>query len=147
MGSANTDHGYGIAVDTRENVYVTGISDLTWGTPVNAHAGGGNYDAFAAKLGEFEINIKYDATDIPDNGSYDFGLQNVGTDTDVTFTVENTGGDDLTLTTPITIGGADAGQFSVQQQPTSPLAPRPLRLKSMRKPVRSGCSKRWAATM
>jgi hypothetical protein len=122
MGSADDDQGNGIAVDTSGNVYVTGRSSVTWGAPVNAHTGGGNDDAFAAKIGEPEINIKYDATDIPDGGSYDFGLRNVGTDTDVTFTVENTGNADLTLTTPITIGGADAGEFSVQQQPTSPVS-------------------------
>ncbi len=86
--------------------------------------GGGTYDAFAAKLLlQPEINIKYDATSIPDGGSYDFGSHDVGTDTDVTFTIENTGTVNLTLTTPISLGGADAGQFSIQQQPTSPVTP------------------------
>jgi hypothetical protein len=48
MGSVNADYGIGIAVDGSGNVYVTGRSDATWGTPVNAYAG--YYDAFAAKL-------------------------------------------------------------------------------------------------
>jgi hypothetical protein len=52
LGSARRDDGTGIAVDRSENVYVIGRSEATWGTPVNAHAGGlwGVTDAFAAKL-------------------------------------------------------------------------------------------------
>jgi uncharacterized repeat protein (TIGR01451 family) len=46
--SYNGDYGNGIAVDGSGNVYVTGQSDATWGTPVIAHSG--NFDAFVAKL-------------------------------------------------------------------------------------------------
>jgi hypothetical protein len=119
MGSASADYGYDIAVDTSGNVYVAGYSVATWGTPENPYAG--DFDAFAVKLGKPEINIKYDATNIPDGGSYDFGSHETGTDTDVTFTIENTGTINLTLTTPLSLGGADAGQFSIQEQPTSPV--------------------------
>ena len=48
MGGIYSDYGYGIALDINGNVYVTGYSTWTWGTPVNAHAGG--WDAFAAKV-------------------------------------------------------------------------------------------------
>jgi hypothetical protein len=48
MGSAVGDYGSAIALDVTGNVYMTGYSDATWGTPVNAHAGG--RDAFVAKL-------------------------------------------------------------------------------------------------
>jgi len=51
MGSVLGDQGGGIAVDNSDgSVYVIGGSEATWGTPVNAHAGGGKYDAFAVKL-------------------------------------------------------------------------------------------------
>jgi len=121
LGSTGNDYGDGIAVDTSGSVYVGGYSYATWGTPMNAHAG--DYDAFAAKLGDPEINIRQDSIDIPDGGSFDFGSHSTGTDTDRTFTIQNNGGADLTLATPITISGANADQFSVQQQPTSPVAP------------------------
>ena len=49
MGSSSADLGKSIAVDGSGNTYVAGDSRATWGTPVNAYAGG-NYDAFAVKL-------------------------------------------------------------------------------------------------
>lgn len=39
-GAAYFDAGYGIAVDNAGNVYVTGLSYDTWGTPLNPHSGG-----------------------------------------------------------------------------------------------------------
>ena len=50
MGSSNNDLGWAIAVDTSGNVYVAGISNATWGSPVNAYTGSGWADAFAVKL-------------------------------------------------------------------------------------------------
>jgi hypothetical protein len=49
LGSSEDDYGYGIAVDTIGNVYVTGKSYATWGSPVRPFAGG-PYDAFVARL-------------------------------------------------------------------------------------------------
>lgn len=49
LGSNSTDHGAGIAVDTGGNVYLSGISGGTWGTPVRPFTGF-NDDAFAVKL-------------------------------------------------------------------------------------------------
>ncbi len=48
LGGASIDQGYGIAVDGSGNVYITGYSYATWGTPVNAYTG--DSDAFVAKL-------------------------------------------------------------------------------------------------
>ncbi len=48
MGSTTNDSGSAIRVDGSANVYVTGHSYATWGTPQNAHSG--NYDAFSVQL-------------------------------------------------------------------------------------------------
>ena len=48
MGATDDDFASGIQVDGSGNVYVTGGSDITWGTPVNEYTGG--WDAFVAKL-------------------------------------------------------------------------------------------------
>ena len=45
MGSENHDYGMGLAVDGSGNVYFSGSSSETWGTPINPGASG-----FAAKL-------------------------------------------------------------------------------------------------
>ena len=39
MGCLNGDNGYGITLDGRGSVYVTGSSQTGWGTPQNAHVG------------------------------------------------------------------------------------------------------------
>jgi hypothetical protein len=48
LGGSNGDAGYDIAVDGDGNIYVTGRSLSSWGSPVRAFTSG--YDAFAAKL-------------------------------------------------------------------------------------------------
>jgi hypothetical protein len=49
LGGTSSDQGYGIALDESGNVFVAGVSNATWGSPVRAHAGGQS-DAFVAKL-------------------------------------------------------------------------------------------------
>jgi hypothetical protein len=56
MGSLDDDQGHAIAVDASGTVYVAGDSDASWGSPVNAHAGG-DFDAFAAKLVPSSIGV------------------------------------------------------------------------------------------
>jgi sRNA-binding regulator protein Hfq len=47
-GSSAYDYAYGISVDSSGNVYITGDSDATWGSPLHAYSGG--YDIFVLKL-------------------------------------------------------------------------------------------------
>ena len=54
--------------------------------------------------------------------TYDFDEHNTSTDTDITVRIRNTGSQDLVFTTPLSISGVDAGQYSIQTQPVSPIA-------------------------
>ncbi len=65
-----------------------------------------------------ELDISCGGTGILDGGTYDFGSHSSGTDTDAVFLIENTGSANLTLTLPLTIAGADAGQFAIISQPS-----------------------------
>ena len=49
-GSSGGDYGYGIAVDTGGNIYITGYSEATWGSPINPHSG--SRDIVVLKLAE-----------------------------------------------------------------------------------------------
>jgi hypothetical protein len=48
LGGSEDDIGYGIAVDTNGNVYVNGLSETTWGSPVRPYSA--SKDGFVAKL-------------------------------------------------------------------------------------------------
>jgi uncharacterized delta-60 repeat protein len=69
-----------------------------------------------------DIIISQEETIIADSGVFDFGSQAVGSNTDVVFTIQNQGDANLTIATPLEITtGVDSDQFSVQDQPTSPV--------------------------
>ncbi|PLX09100.1 MAG: hypothetical protein C0596_04690 [Marinilabiliales bacterium] len=73
-----------------------------------------------------EINV-YQSSDIADGGTFDFGDVDYGSSSaELTFTIENTGYDNLILDgSPIVeISGADAADFAINQSATtSPIAP------------------------
>jgi hypothetical protein len=72
------------------------------------------------------INVKQGTTDIPNGtGSYNIGGVSVGSNSSVTFTIQNIGGVNLNITDSprIRVSGTDALCFSVTAQPASPVAP------------------------
>jgi hypothetical protein len=73
-----------------------------------------------------EINLKQGTTDIPSGGTYDFADVGVGIGgSTITFTIENLGSADLNLlgNPRVAVGGAEAGMFTVDAQPSSPIGP------------------------
>ncbi len=69
-----------------------------------------------------EINLKQDGANIANGGAYNFGAHYVGSSTDVVFTIENTGTENLSLTMTRSFTGANADQFSIVTQPSSTVA-------------------------
>ncbi|MBN7798059.1 choice-of-anchor D domain-containing protein [Parahaliea mediterranea] len=69
-----------------------------------------------------EMALSQGATGIADGGTHDFGARALNSSTDTVFTVANSGSGNLTLSTPISLGGANADQFSIQAQPSSTIA-------------------------
>jgi hypothetical protein len=49
LGGAIESHGHAVVLDANKNIYVAGISNTTWGSPLRAYSGA-NFDAFVAKL-------------------------------------------------------------------------------------------------
>jgi predicted RecA/RadA family phage recombinase len=73
-----------------------------------------------------DMRVRQGYTNIADDtGSYTFADQYIGSYIDITFTIWNFGTLNLELTggTKVEIGGADAGMFTVTNQPSTPIAP------------------------
>lgn len=88
---------------------------------------GSSFAAANAKtfIGTPEIQLEYPvATNVDCGFTMPFGPVVVNADSSLTFRIRNTGSADLVLSgLPLTLGGADANQFSITTQPTSPIAP------------------------
>lgn len=124
MGSADFDGCGAIALDTSGNIFVAGLSDNTWGTPVNPHTGYGNFDAFVAKIHQQpEINVRFRGVRIPDGAAGNLGTRPASfiMGREFTFTIENLGASPLNLTgsPAVSLSGPQSAHFSVSQQPSS----------------------------
>ncbi|MCX6565099.1 MAG: SBBP repeat-containing protein [Candidatus Aminicenantes bacterium] len=102
LGGTDDDEGYGIAVDASANIYVTGFTWGTWGSPIRPRSG--EYDAFVAKLdtnGNLLWNTFLGGTD--DDEGHGIAVDSLGN-------VEVTGESDATWGSPIHpySGGGDA---------------------------------------
>ena len=96
---------------------ILSISCSTPGGSSNGGSGGGTTPPASTN----EINVKA-GTDIASGGIYDFGSTTTGTSSSaVTFTIENTGTVDLTITS-IALTGTDADQFFLNDTTISPVA-------------------------
>ncbi len=89
-------------------------------------------DTYYAQINEFDMmekivdmGVKQGADAIDNGGDYDFGAHLKDATTEVSFTIENNGNENPILSgSPfVAISGANADQFSVVQQPTSPISP------------------------
>ncbi len=85
----------------------------------------GSY-ALKVYLYEPKMSVKQGITDIPNGtGSYDYGNLSFGSSSSATFTVINTGNNDLRLTDipEVRINGQDAASFMVTAEPSSWILP------------------------
>jgi hypothetical protein len=77
-GASNDDYGRSIAVDTSGNIYITGSSNASWGTPINAHSG--TLDIFVLKLngsGSYQWHTFYGSSS-GDEGGEDIAVDTGG---------------------------------------------------------------------
>jgi hypothetical protein len=60
--SGKNDTGWGLVLDGSGNLYVTGQSWATWGSPLNLHSGGSYPDIFVLKLNEASVVLEPSVT-------------------------------------------------------------------------------------
>lgn len=95
VGGYGYDYNPDIALDAGRNMFLTGYSDRTWGTPIIDYHG--NFDVFATKISAQDITTTTITSDTPDPSI-------VGQTVKVSVTVTS---DNLTPTGKVKITGAD----------------------------------------
>ncbi len=118
--------GYGVRIDEQNGT-------IEWqgrtGCPACACHEGAAFISVVVKKGTPaklpEITVKQEGTVIENGGTFSFNAHELGSITDKTFSIGNTGTADLILNgSPIiTVTGTNNNQFSVQQQPLTPVHP------------------------
>ena len=84
-----------------------------------------SFDFTVTRYTEAEISLKAGAVYIPSGAAYDIGSVQLPSCKLASFLIQNVGTGELDLTgnPTVSIGGADAGQFSIFSQPATPVAP------------------------
>lgn len=111
LGGIGYDDGGGIAVDASGNVYVTGASNSTWGSPVRAH--GGSNDAFVARLNPETGGIVWNTFLGGSGGDYGSGIAISGASVFVT------GGSGVSWGIPVEGHGGSVDTFVARLDSTS----------------------------
>lgn len=102
----------------------SGTGDRTFTLSLqDANVGGATGTAnFTITISPPEMDLKQGTTAIADGGSFNYGNKALNSDNDITFTIHNTAAGVLSISTPLTLAGADAAHFSIQQQPGATVA-------------------------
>ncbi len=113
-------------IDAGEPAGAYNVEPSPHGGRVNIGLYGNTYEA--SRTYAPEMNITQNGNDIINGtGSFDFGSVDMGQNSTISFTVENTGTANLTLDAVppdlVDISGADAGDFRVTAQPSPSIMP------------------------
>lgn len=111
----NDQFGYSVALDGSTIVIGAPLDDTVAYDKGYAYV----FNAFP----ELMVEVQPSNANFSDGGSHDFDTAVTGSTTSVTFTLKNTGYNDLILTgTPqVAVGGAHASMFAITTQPTFPI--------------------------
>jgi hypothetical protein len=112
---ANDQFGYSVAIDGNTIAIGSYLDDTVAYDKGYAYV----FNAFP----ELVVEVQPSNTNFPDGGSHDFGTAVTGSTRSVTFTLKNTGYNDLILTgTPkVVVSGTHGAMFVITAQPTSPI--------------------------
>jgi alpha-tubulin suppressor-like RCC1 family protein len=117
LGTSENDVGSAIAIDSSDKVYVSGVSEENWGTPVVGHTAGLNEDAFVVKLsssGTVQWNTFLGSSSGGDNGP--------GLALDNADNIYVAGGSSASWGTPLDPYGGNNDAYAAKLNPDGTLA-------------------------